>query len=119
MTICLSRPAFGQDSPPPAPAASAPIDVDPERAARSMTQHLTATLRDLASTKPQRDEAARRLLEQNRDEAKAALRATLTDPSMVDSQIAVARALADNLPADPLFIDPLFNAFGANKALNE
>jgi HEAT repeat protein len=65
-----------------------------------------------------RDEAARRLLAIGQPDATLTLLAALHDGGH-DTQLAVARAVADSADPDPQFIEPLANLLGGDRNLDE
>ncbi|HVT87805.1 MAG TPA: HEAT repeat domain-containing protein [Tepidisphaeraceae bacterium] len=100
----------GAQSPAPATATSARQDIE----------QLSAILSDVQSSQDQRDEAARRLLSRQSKESRAILRDALTNSNQPSGQIAVAKALVDDIqPPDETLIDPLFMALNGSRPLPE
>ncbi len=108
---------------PPDPGASTAAAVAPGSDAASAAagdlKELQTTLENPLSTLPQREEAARRLVNRQSPEAKQILHASLQNSGNPSAQAAVARALAEDPNPDPAFIPQLSTAIGPNARLTE
>ena len=82
-------------------------------------QKQSAIVKESSSTATARDEAARRLLQTQVSDSKAALLSILKDFSNREAQLAVARALASSLAADVDFQEPLIALMGSDRGLTE
>lgn len=99
---------------PPAAAVS-----EPAATAEQQVAHLIAVLNNPAVSQEERNEAARRLLQRNSDEARQALRSVLVDVGNRGGQLAVAQALASIPTPLEMFKDPLFALLGSDTRLTE
>src|SRR5439155_12282044 len=77
------------------------------------------TLKDESAKQDERDEAARRLVSRQTDQANEILRSALVGVGNRGAQLAVAKALAADRKPDQLFIDPLFALIGPDRVLSE
>lgn len=93
--------------------AQQPADPTTAAAAQRDLQQLAQTLRDPGSTTEQKDDAARRLVSRQSNEARDILADALANPTQVSAQAAAARALADEIQPHPMLIRPLFTALRA------
>jgi HEAT repeat protein len=98
------RPALAQNPPQPAAAdvpATAPV------ALGNTVPALLGVLNSNEASQVERDEAARRLLVIGTPAAIDALQKVLVNTGNTKGQLAVARAMADGPPPDPIYVDPL------------
>lgn len=82
-------------------------------------QRLAGVLNDENAKADDRDEAARRLVSRQSEQAKQILISVLVSVGNRDGQLAVARALAGSSENDPRFIVPLFALLGPDRALTD
>jgi HEAT repeat protein len=104
-----AQPASPSD-PAAAPSATTdPAAVNPsiDILARDQAKSLTETLKSEAAPQANRDEAARRLALRDDDASREALM-TAIQSANPGAQLAVARALSDQVHPDPQFVDALF-----------
>lgn len=87
----------------------------PGDSVRALIHQLT----DSESTPPQREQAARRILEQTGDAAIASLAAVLEDDTNPRAQLAVARVLCTDPTPHPALAAPLRHLVGADRTLTE
>jgi HEAT repeat protein len=85
-------------------------------ATQSISQ--SANLTAPEASQADRDEAARQLLANGQPDATLTLLAALRDGGH-DTQLAVARAVADSPAPDPQFVEPLANLLGGDRNLDE
>jgi HEAT repeat protein len=83
-------------------------ELDPARIVSGQVAALARQLVDPAIDQEIRDGAARRLISIGSAEARSAISFALKDPGNVGGRLAAARAVAEDLPPDPQFIDALF-----------
>jgi HEAT repeat protein len=88
--------------------------------AQSDLQQISAALNDPSpAQQPQRDEAARKLVSRQSEEARQILRAALLNEANHAAQLAAARALAFDPSPDDRLIDQLFALLGPDKPLSD
>lgn len=112
--VAVAAPCAAQE-PAPAPAA----ETAPEAPAANDVAALVSLLNNPGISQDERNEAARRLLQRNTDEARAALRGVLVDVGNRGGQLAVAQALASIPTPLEMFKDPLFALLGPDTKLTE
>ena len=100
--------------PSTAPAARLPAvklpagELDPYRLTADQVVAMARTMAEPGVEQDVRDLAARRLLMIGTNDARTALADALRDPANAPARLAAARAVADDVPPGPEFIDPLF-----------
>jgi HEAT repeat protein len=83
-------------------------DLDPSRLVADQLASLRSDMVAPGPNQDVRDAAARRLLSIGTAEARNAVRAALLDPANTAARLAAVRAVAEDLPPDPEFVDVLF-----------
>ncbi len=99
----------------PAQDASASRSAQPA----AITERLIGVLTDVRAGTAQREEAARRLFEQDSPGALQSLQSLLTDPHNREGQLAVSHALVDAPRPDGRFVGPLIKLLGGDVALSD
>lgn len=90
-------------------------DLDPSRLVADQVAGLARQMSDPTLDQDARDLAASRLISIDSPQARAAIMSALKDPGNFGGRLAAARAIAETLPPDPQFVDPLFVLFDAGQ----
>jgi HEAT repeat protein len=109
------RPALAQNPPPPPATAPAPAPA----VLGNTVPALLSVLNNNDASPSDRDEAAKRLIVIGTPEAIDAMQKVLVNTGNPRGQLAVARALADGPPPDPIYVDPLRAIIGNDPASSE